>query len=248
MTIHIEEAGDVTVLRLAHGKANALDTTLCRDLVAALTELSAAPAIVLTGTAGIFSAGVDLHQIAAGGAAYVEEFLPALSDAFITLFAHPRPVVAAVNGHAIAGGMVLAAACDHRIMNATHGRIGVTELVVGVPFPISALEILRCAYGRTIRELTYFGRTYPAAEALPLTLIDEPAAPDDVLDRALAVATQLAAIPPTSFHHTKNLIRRPYLTRITESRADDATDVLRGWSSPEVRTAITSYVREVLHR
>src|SRR5256885_2017372 len=56
MTIHIEEAGDVTVLRLAHGKANALDTTLCRDLVAALTELSAAPAIVLTGTAGIFSA------------------------------------------------------------------------------------------------------------------------------------------------------------------------------------------------
>lgn len=244
----VEPHDEVTVVRLNHGKANALDTQLCRDLVSCLAELTEAGAVVLTGTGGIFSAGVDLHRILAGGAAYIDEFLTALSDAFIALFTFPGPVVAALNGHAIAGGAVLAAASDHRVMNAGHGRIGVTELAVGVPFPISALEVLRCAYGRNLRQLVYFGQTYPAAEALSLTLVDETVPEPDVLTRALEVAHQLAAIPPRSFQRAKELIRRPYLERVTAGRAADAEHVRAGWSSPEVRTAIDTYVSQVLRR
>jgi enoyl-CoA hydratase len=247
-TLQVERLGEVAVVRLTHGKANALDTRLCRDFVTCLGDVSAARAVVLTGTGGIFSAGVDLHRILAGGAAYIDEFLTALSDAFIALFTFPGPVVAALNGHAIAGGAVLAAASDHRVMNSGHGRIGVTELVVGVPFPISALEILRCAYGRNLRTLVYFGQTYPAAEALPFGLVDETVPEPEVLERSVEVARQLAAIPAHSFRRAKELIRRPYLDRITAGRTADAEHVRAGWSSPEVRTAIDTYVREVLRR
>jgi enoyl-CoA hydratase len=247
-TLQVEQLDKVAVVRLNHGKASALDTELCRDLVSCLAGLTSSRAVVLTGTGGIFSAGVDLHRILAGGAAYIDEFLTALSDAFIALFTFPGPVVAALNGHAIAGGAVLAAASDHRVMNDAHGRIGVTELVVGVPFPISALEVLRCAYGRNLRTLVYFGQTYPAAEALSLGLVDETVPEPDVLTRALEVAHQLAAIPPESFRRAKELIRRPYLDRVTAGRAADAEHVRAGWSSPEVLTAIDAYVSQVLRR
>ena len=91
----------------------------------------------------MFSAGVDLKRLAAGGPGYAATLLPALSDCFARLFFHPRPVIAAVNGHAIAGGCVLACAADRRLGARGPGRIGVTELLVGVPFPALALEIMR---------------------------------------------------------------------------------------------------------
>ena len=101
--------------------------------------------MVITGAGTAFSAGVDLQQIVDGGRSYGREFLPALSAAFLAVFDHPGPVVAAINGHAIAGGCVLAAACDLRLMS--RGTIGLAELSVGVPFPPAAVEILRYAIG-----------------------------------------------------------------------------------------------------
>ena len=83
----------------------------------------------------MFSAGVDLFRVIDGGAAYPDRFLPAMRRFFQTLLTFPKPVVAAVNGHAIAGGCIIAAACDYRIMATGNGRIGVPELSVGVPFP-----------------------------------------------------------------------------------------------------------------
>ena len=143
--IHREDRDTVTVLRMEHGKANAVDTDLFTDIGAALDAIedSSARALVLTGTGSMFSAGVDLFRVLDGGAPYLAEFLPLLSATVRRLFTFPRPIVAAVNGHAIAGGCVLAAACDRRVMNRDKGKIGVTELMVGVPFPADALETLR---------------------------------------------------------------------------------------------------------
>src|SRR3954447_20459695 len=131
--IEVSQQGRVAVATLQHGKVNALDVELLRAITATMRDLSSAGAIVLTGSGRAFSAGVDLRRIADGGPAYAEEFLPSLSEAFLAVFDCPRPVVAAINGHAIAGGCVFAAACDFRIMSA--GTIGLTELLVGVQFP-----------------------------------------------------------------------------------------------------------------
>ncbi|MFF5991391.1 enoyl-CoA hydratase/isomerase family protein [Prauserella flavalba] len=249
-SIHLEPEGDVAVLRMEHGKANALDITLCRELSTRFEEVAEAGgyrAVVLTGTGGVFSAGVDLKRIVDGGARYVAEFLPALSDAFLSVFDFPRPVVAAVNGHAIAGGGVLAAACDHRVLNAGHGRVGWTELLVGVPFPLVAMEILRCAYGSArLPRLTFAAGTPAGQGALALGLVDELAEADAVLPRALEVARTLGAASPAAFAHTKNQIHRPYNERIGEQRAADDAKVEQLWSAPESLASIGDYVRSVL--
>src|SRR5579863_109661 len=116
--IDVETSGPVAVVHMRHGKANALDLEFCNGLVERLEELrlSSAGSVVLTGQGHIFSAGVDLLRVLNDGPAYLERFLPALTKLFETLFCFPKPVVAAINGHAIAGGCVLACAADHRIM------------------------------------------------------------------------------------------------------------------------------------
>ena len=122
---------------------------------------------MLTGQGKMFSAGVDLIKLRQGGADYIRKFLPSLHKLYEAVFFHPKPVVAAVNGHAIAGGCVLAACADRRIMARGLGRIGVTELLVGVPFPALAFEIVRPAVPpRYLAEVTYSGATYEADAAL----------------------------------------------------------------------------------
>lgn len=247
--ISVETDGQVAVVTMAHGKANALDTGFCRAVAEQFGEVARGGhrAAVLTATGQIFSAGVDLLQVRDGGRDYLDEFLPALSEAFLAVFDCDLPVVAAVNGHAIAGGAILTSACDHRVMNAGHGRIGVTELLVGVPFPVTPLEILRFAVGTPrLKELTYFGRTYPASEALDLGLIDEAVPGDEVLPRALAVAAELAALPAEALRHTRRQLRRPALDLIERERATDAV-VHRMWDSPTARDILGAYVKKTLN-
>src|SRR5215468_910513 len=186
----------VLTLRLAHGKASALDVEL---LDALLGELDGAAedvrAFILTGTGSIFSAGVDLFRLTEGGADYVRRFLPLLSRFVRALFAFPGPVVAAANGHAIAGGCVIVLAADVRLMAEGAGKIGVPELLVGVPFPATALEVVRFAVPRDkVQSLIYTGRTLPPREALTAGLVDEVVAPDDLLARAREIARQLAEL------------------------------------------------------
>jgi enoyl-CoA hydratase len=249
-SIQVEPSGDVAVVRMARGKANALDTTFCHDIVACLSEVekSGHRAVVLTGQGPIFSAGVDLLRLAADGPGYLDEFIPALTEAFVAVFTCPLPVVAAVNGHAIAGGCILACACDRSVMNADHGRTGVTELLVGVPFPVAALEIVRFAVGtHRLQQVIYFGHTYRAAEAMELGLVDEVASESNVLPRALEVAHAFAALPPEPLSHTRRQIRAPALDRISQDRATDEA-VLGMWKSPAAQEAIQAYVRRVLRR
>jgi enoyl-CoA hydratase len=246
--IGVEVRGQVAVVQMGHGKANALDTALCRSLTAEFGGLAGrgCRAAVLTGRGSIFSAGADLLRLRDGGPGYLDEFLPALSAAFLAVFGCPVPVVAAVNGHAIAGGCVLACACDYRVMNQGHGRIGVTELLVGVPFPVTALEILRFAAGtRRLSELACFGRTYRAAEAAGLGLVDEAVTQTLVLARAAEVAAELAALPAEPLRHTRRQVRGPALERIAAQRATDS-EVHRMWGSPSARQTIEAYVTKTL--
>src|SRR5688500_9453005 len=98
------------MIRVEHGKANALDTELMRDLGSALQRLRAndTRAVVLTRTGGICGAGVDLYRVIEGGEAYAAEFVPSLASFLVELFEYPLPIVAAINGHAIAGGCIAA--------------------------------------------------------------------------------------------------------------------------------------------
>src|SRR6185295_7370649 len=126
-----------------------------------------AKAVVITGQGKIFSAGVDLKRLSEGGAPYIRKFLPALHKLYDAVFFHPKPVIAAVNGHAIAGGAVLVACADRRVMAREGGRIGVTELQVGVPFPALAFEVVKFAVpARYLTEFMIGAGTYSTDAAL----------------------------------------------------------------------------------
>jgi enoyl-CoA hydratase len=233
VVIEVEPAGPdggVAVLRLAHGTVNAMDLELCEALAASCREAASARAVVLTGAGRAFSAGVDLHRVLDGGTAYVERFLPALGEAFRALFSIGKPVVAALNGHAIAGGCVLAAAADVTLMADGPGRIGVPEIRVGVPFPRIALEILRYKAGEVAaRKLVLGARNHTPAEAAALGLVDEVAEPGALRGRAVESAIALAeAVPPDTFALTKAQLHRDALDR-TARFANDA-EVLALWS------------------
>ena len=243
--IERSESEGIVTLRLAHGKASAIDIELCDALRGQLGAARDARAVILTGSGSIFSAGVDLFRMLKDGAAYVERFWPALSSVLEDLFVFPRPVVAAANGHAIAGGCLLVAACDYRLMS--DGKIGVPELLVGVPFPLIALDILKFAAGRDAQQLAYSGATLAPEEAQSRGLIDEVVDGDALLRRAQEVAERLAAIPAESFRLTKLALRRGPSTSLRAGANHDA-EALEVWSRPEIHAHISDYLARTVGR
>jgi enoyl-CoA hydratase len=246
--IEQELTGAVMTLRMAHGKANALDAELLRSLEECLddVERSAAHAVILTGTGTIFSAGVDLFRVLEGGASYVAEFFPRLVSAIRRLFLFPRPVVAATNGHAIAGGCILTAACDYRIMATGKGRIGVPELLVGVPFPALAVEIMRFVTPpQHLQGILLTGRTFSPDEALRQGLVDELAEPEGLAGRASEVARQLASIPADAFRMTKMQLRQPSIDRADAHAMADA-EAERIWSGTDTHQRIRDYLTRTI--
>jgi enoyl-CoA hydratase/carnithine racemase len=243
---------EIAILTMAHGKANAMSLEFCHALTARLEELRTAPAkaVVITGQGRIFSAGVDLLRLTEGGAAYVREFLPALNAMFAAVFAYPKPAVAAVNGHAIAGGCVLAAACDKRLMAAGDGRVGVTELLVGVPFPPIAMEIMRnAAAPQHLEEMIFGGATYLPQDAVGLGIVDEVVGAEALHDRAIAAARTLAPLSPAAFALSKRQTRQPSLERLASaaSRNMDA-EATRIWEAPETLARVRAYVARTLKK
>jgi len=240
--IQHQEHGDVTLLRLEHGKANVFDLEFTAALESMLTERQDA-ALVITGSGRIFSAGVDLFRLPSGDDPALDTFLAGLSNVLRMVFCHPRPVVAAINGHAVAGGCVLAAACDQRIAAAGDYKIGITELPVGVPFPPAPLQIMRAVLPpHQVARMVFRGHTVPPDEAQVLGLVDEVVPLPELIDRALALATDLAAIPARSYALTKAQLRQPFLDIIDNHDQRFAADIRDTWGDPEIRAAITRFL------
>ncbi len=237
--ITVSDQAGIAVVTLDRGKVNALDLDLLRAISSTFGSLGDAKGVVLTGAGRAFSAGVDLRRLGDGGASYVGEFVPALRDALLDIFDCPRPVVAAINGHAIAGGCLLAMACDARLM--ASGTIGLTELLVGLPFPGAAFEIAQWAAGPAVSTLIMTGRTLAPYEALDMGLVQQVVAAEALLGASLALAEQLAQIPQQAYATTKSQLHGATRRRIRELDPDDA-EVLALWQSPAALDRIRRYL------
>jgi enoyl-CoA hydratase len=248
--IELEERGAVTILKMVRGKGNALNLEFSTALDEALTtvENSAARALVITGQGSVFGAGVDLPALLAGGEPYVREFVTRMPDLFEHLATFSKPLVAAVNGHAIAGGAIVMLACDQRILARGKARIGLTEVLVGVQFPAWALEIARFSTPlEHFRTLICTGRTYEPDDALRRGLVDELVEPERLLDRAVEVAEEMGAIMPATFAATKLDVRRPMIESARAQSAKQAA-IVDNWCSAEVQQQIRQFVERTIGR
>jgi enoyl-CoA hydratase len=233
----VQRADGVTTVRIDHPPVNAFNLDLVQDAVATIRNIEGP--IVLTGAGACFSAGVDLRAVLDGPPEYTDTFLAAVSEAFLTVFDHPAPVVAAVNGHAIAGGCVLAMAADVRLMSA--GLIGLSEVAVGVPFPVAALEICRYAMGPSVTRAVLQADNIDVSTAAERGWIDEVVAPDDLVGRAVELAHELGQHPANAYAAMKEQLHRHARAAIDAGAELDA-QVRAIWKSAETRGRIAAFL------
>jgi enoyl-CoA hydratase/carnithine racemase len=245
--IEIRAVGAVRLLTLSSGRVNALDVELLEELTRAIGDLarSGPDALVVTGAGRVFSAGVDLSRVVEGGAGYTDRLIPALSEAFEALFCYPAPTVAAINGAAIAGGCVLACACDRRLIS-PEAQIGASEVRVGVPFPVAALEVMRYACGDRAEDVLLGGQLYRGDEAVANGLAHRVVA-EGLVDAAVAEASDLGGIPVDAYRHTKAQLRAATLARMCEAGGVDS-EVRQLWGTDGTQQRIAAYLEGIRRR
>jgi enoyl-CoA hydratase len=225
---------NVAIITLDSPPVNALDTATFDALDQMLREIdeSSACAVVLTGTGKCFSAGLDLKAVRAMDSAARVELVEALNRCFEHLYRCPRPVIAAVNGHAIAGGVVLALAADHRICVDAPIKLGLAEVRVGIPFPMGALAIVQNELDAAgMRQLALLGYKVDPQRAQQYGVVDELVPGDALLPRALAVATDLAQLPQKAFAAIKSQMRLAALQRIRAVLTSGKDPVFEAWDA-----------------
>jgi enoyl-CoA hydratase len=213
----------VTTVAVDRPPANAMDVALLDELVAALDGVAADPpaALVLAGRPGFFSAGADLKAVPSYGPDEQRAMVNGINAMALGVYGLPCPVVGAITGHAIAGGMVLAICTDLRVA-ASEGRYGLTEVKVGVPYPQAAIGVIAAELPLAARRLFAFGNgLHDAQTCLRLGVFDEVVEPAEVLPRAQALARDLASMPGEVYARTKRDLRGATLERLRAAAADD---------------------------
>lgn len=207
MTITRDVDGGISVLTVDDGKVNAFDVGRFAELDAALDDCADDAAVVLCGREGVFSAGLDRAVLSASR----DELLAlaiALTRTTMRLWTEPRPVVAAVTGHAIAAGTILALACDHAIAAQGDYRWGLNETAIGLVLPQWVIALARSnVRADRLDGLILPGRLVTVDEALEVGFADEVAAADAVRDRAIAHATSLTQLSRETYAANKWRLR-----------------------------------------
>jgi Delta3-Delta2-enoyl-CoA isomerase len=211
--VHISIDDGIAEVRLERGKVNALDERVVDELASCLRDLaqdSAGPPIVLRGSGRFFSFGFDIPHFLGFSKAAFSAFVASFTSLYRDIFLHPRPVVAALNGHAVAGGCMLATACDARVMVTGKAKIGLNEIGFGSSVFAGSVDMLTFWVGaRRAQQILYSGALYPAEEARALRLVDVVTDEAGLRDAAREVARDLAARDAAAFRSIKGLLRRP---------------------------------------
>jgi enoyl-CoA hydratase len=234
--IDVVHQGPIAIVTLRRPPANAMNLEFTEEIAAVFQRLGhdrSARSLVLTGQGRSFCAGVDLKALPDFDETYQRRMVDALNRAFHAVYSCPVPVVGAINGHAIAGGLVLALCCDWRVAVKTQFLAGLTEVRVGVPYPVGAMEVVRAELAPHVaRQLILFGQNMTSSAALEAGVFDEMVEPEALIERALAKASEFAALPQAAFAKSKGQLRSRAYAAI-EAAIGGAEPLLNGWLSRE---------------
>jgi enoyl-CoA hydratase len=239
--IQLEMNAGIATLRLNRPPANALDLQFLTELGEAFADLenrADVSALIVTGTGRFFSAGLDLKAVPAYSADEQRALATELNRMVGRLYGLPLPVVAAVNGHSIAGGVIVALCCDYRIGAAGDYKIGLTEARVGVPFPVGPMAVVQGELSApSARRAVLLARNVSPQEALSQGLLDELQPAEQLLSRATEIAEEMAALPRTSYGRIKRQMRAAALARIDDAVNSQNEPVLDSWLNAETASA-----------
>jgi enoyl-CoA hydratase/carnithine racemase len=223
---------------------NALGTATLERLISDLDAAGGSP-VLLRGAGKAFSAGLDLREVASLDGARMATFLRLLERAMSAIYLYPGPTAAAVNGHAIAGGCVLALACDVRIgIDAAQVKFGLNEVALGLRFPPRVLAIVRSRIPRERETEVLLGAAlYSPHEALRMGMLDEVSA--DPVARAQERLEAIASHPAGAYAQAKGDIRGRVEADLASDAALDAwlEESVGGWTSPDLHARIAGLLR-----
>ena len=241
--MRIERQGPVALLRMENGKANAMSPTLLERLEGLLGQLGDARAAVLTGQGSAFSAGLDLPTLSEMDRAAMRGFIRRVEVVMMRVFELPIPLIAAVNGHAVAGGCVLALQADIRIAADRDAKIGLNETQLGIGLPAAVVETLRWQVpGSSLAPIALEGRLWSPREALQLGLVHEVVPEAELLPRAMQRAASLAALPPEGLRMVKESLRKPIAAAARAGQEAQAEQWLDGWFAEDTRQRLRETV------
>lgn len=233
--VQLQKSDGTAVLTLSRGKVNALNGTVVDQLRESFKSLEFEPdirSIILTSSGKFFSFGFDIPEFVSFTKEQFTEYLINFSDFYTYLFLYPKPVVAALNGHTIAGGCMLSLACDYRIMVGGSAKISLNEIGFGSSVFAGSTEMLRFWVGNAnATKVLFSGAMYPAEEARDLGLVQEVAAEGDLMNAARDAASGFASKPPAAFASIKWLLRKPVADDMKRRELESIREFVTIWYS-----------------
>jgi len=237
---------NVYILTLNDGKTNALTDTVLNDLRKYLKEAASDATIkgvILTGEGKTFSSGFYLPMFLSFTTINeVIKFFDVEEEILLELFMFEKPVIAALNGHTVAGGMIYALACDYRIMkNHPKIKMGMSEIKIGLPLSVAQWNVVRFGLDsdKKFRDIMYFGNMFSPDEALKMGLVDELADEDKLISRAKELINLWKNNPGNAFTPLKLCVRQETADRIRKDLADGSwTQGLQCFFKDDVRKTL----------
>jgi len=255
MSWTIERRGRVAVVTMTTNPVNAQNRSFFADLHDAFDRLEAEhpdSPVVLTGTGARFSAGLDLDEhfrLFAGDPAPVGSWFTDYRATNMRLFTYPRPTVAAVNGHAFAGGLITAAVCDHRIAVPDGARFGLNEVPIGIAMPAVYVRMLVYAWGEPVAaRTTLLGETFTSAQARDLGMVHDLVPAGNLLDRAVEIAELTPEDCLEQYAFTKRACQAAALRDIADLADPLDTELPQWMTSDHARHAHRRYWEQLKGR
>ena len=240
--VNTHEKDGIVTLSLNRGKVNPLNGDVVDEILGSLKDIesdSAVKAVILTGQGKFFSFGFDVPELFTYSREAFSDFLAKFTNLYSYMFLYPKPIIAALNGHTIAGGCMLALTCDRRIIISEKAKMSLNEVDLGVPIFVGITEILRfCVGSRIATEILYSGTLYSPEQAYSLGLVDEVVSTDDLTDAANKAASDLASKPYPAFAGLKSLLRKPILTEIAQGENESIKEFVDIWYSDSTRAIL----------
>lgn len=247
--ITVEHCDGVLVATLDHGVTNPINLELVHELgeilAQARTDAGVRALVLTSANQKFFSIGLDLPTLYPLASEAFREFFREFQRVCLELFTLPKPVIAAITGHATAGGCILALCCDYRFIG--HGRrlLGLNEAKLGLPVPYFAYRCLRDLIGAgPARRLTESGDFCNAEEAVRLGMVDEAVPDAELQTRAMEQAQQLGSLPPEVYALNKSNRVEGIEAEVKAKWQAQENAFLACWHSPEARKRLKEAIEK----
>ena len=235
--MHVSKDVEIATVTLSRGKVNALNEPMVEEITKSFEDLAIdneVRSIIFTGSGKFFSFGFDVPEFLNYSKSDFIRYLEKFTNFYTYLFLFPKPIVAALNGHTIAGGCMLATACDFRLMVTGKAKISLNEITFGSAVLAGSVEMLKyCVGSRNAQSILYSGAMYSAEEAFQLGLIDQVSSEDALKKDARKVAQEFAQKDSSAFRCTKHLLRQPAAEEMIKREKDAILEFVDIWYSEQ---------------